>query len=88
MPTYEYQCDECGLRFERWQGMNEAPVTQCPDCSGKVNRLISGGSGFILKGGDNSGTGHHTAGCAYEKTGKTCCGRSERCSQEPCGGES
>ncbi len=49
MPLYEYQCHECGLRFERRQHFNDKPVTTCPDCQGPVVRLIQP-AGIIFKG--------------------------------------
>ncbi|MFN2108744.1 MAG: FmdB family zinc ribbon protein [Anaerolineae bacterium] len=49
MPLYEYQCQECGLRFERRQHFNDKPVTICPDCQGPVVRLIQP-AGIIFKG--------------------------------------
>lgn len=75
MPTYEYECQVCGHSFEQRQAISEAPVTQCPSCHGRVRRVVSGGAGFILKGG-----GH----CGFEQKGTTCCGRQERCSQPSC----
>jgi len=30
--------------------MSEAALTRCPHCKGKVERLISAGTGFIFKG--------------------------------------
>jgi putative FmdB family regulatory protein len=50
MPTYEYRCLECGHRFEQFQSIHDAPVHTCPQCGGRVERLISGGSGLIFKG--------------------------------------
>ena len=50
MPTYEYQCKDCGYRFEEFQSMTASPITECPECSGKTERLISGGAGFVFKG--------------------------------------
>jgi putative FmdB family regulatory protein len=50
MPTYEYECSACGKRFEAFQGIKEEPLKKCPTCGGKVDRLISGGSGVIFKG--------------------------------------
>ena len=52
MPTYEYQCDHCGYKFEEFQKMTDAPIRKCPKCkkNGKVHRLISAGAGFIFKG--------------------------------------
>ena len=50
MPTYEYRCLECGHEFEQFQRMSDEPVAQCPECSGKAQRRISGGAGFVFKG--------------------------------------
>jgi len=50
MPTYEYRCTQCGTEFERFQKMSDAPVEECPDCEGKVQRLISKGGGLLFKG--------------------------------------
>ncbi len=49
MPTYEYKCKECG-EFETTQKMSDPPLKKCPTCKGKVERLIAGGGGFVLKG--------------------------------------
>lgn len=87
MPTYEYKCMACGLQFERQQAMTEAAISQCPACGGQVNRLVSGGSGFILAGSSRSRTGRPADACSLEQGGKTCCGRDERCGEPPCGGK-
>ncbi len=49
MPTYEYECQECGLRFERRQSFSDEPIKICPDCNGPVVRLIQP-AGIIFKG--------------------------------------
>jgi putative FmdB family regulatory protein len=49
MPLYEYACKECGIRFERTQSFNDAPLTVCPECEGEVHRVI-GATGVIFKG--------------------------------------
>jgi len=86
MLTYEYECKSCGLRFERQQAIIEAPVVQCPECNGEVQRLVSGGTGFIFKGAGQARQREN--GCSLETSGKTCCGREERCGKSPCEGES
>jgi putative FmdB family regulatory protein len=59
MPVYEYECEQCGVRFERLQRMAEASLTECPECSGHVHRVmqpvgvIFKGSGFYVT--DNKG---------------------------------
>ncbi|HEV8128079.1 MAG TPA: FmdB family zinc ribbon protein, partial [Candidatus Eisenbacteria bacterium] len=50
MPTYEYECLECGHRFEEFQKMSDEPIQRCPKCGGKVRRLIGTGAGMIFKG--------------------------------------
>src|ERR1041385_3294510 len=51
MPTYEYQCDACGTKFEKFQSIKAAPIKKCPNCGkNKVRRLISTGAGLIFKG--------------------------------------
>ncbi|MDD8026096.1 MAG: zinc ribbon domain-containing protein [Acidobacteriota bacterium] len=87
MPTYEYECLKCGLRFERRQSMTDRPLAACPECKGEVRRLISGGVGFIVKGSGHDRTGRGGSACSLEQSGQTCCGRVERCGKPPCGGE-
>jgi len=50
MPTYEYECKKCGKRFERYQPITAKPLKKCPDCGGRVRRIISAGGGIIFKG--------------------------------------
>lgn len=88
MITYEYQCESCGLRFERRQAITEEPIEKCPVCQGKILQMVSGGSGFMIKGGSQESQGRIGNGCSFESSGKTCCGREERCEKPPCGTES
>ncbi len=59
MPTYEYECEQCGVRFERLQRMTDPSLTDCPECGGHVHRVmqpvgvIFKGSGFYVT--DNKG---------------------------------
>ena len=50
MPTYDYKCENCDHMFEYFQAMSDLPLKKCPECSGKIRRLVSGGSGLIFKG--------------------------------------
>ncbi len=55
MPTYEYQCQECNHRLEEIQKFSDPALTKCPKCDkDKLQRLISGGLGFSVKGGTSS----------------------------------
>ncbi len=49
MPIYEYACETCGKHREVIQKFSDEPLRTCPDCGGKVQKLISHTS-FILKG--------------------------------------
>ncbi|MBN1655344.1 MAG: zinc ribbon domain-containing protein [Deltaproteobacteria bacterium] len=84
MPTYDYQCRVCGYRFEQQQKISEAPLKECPQCHGEVERLLSGGAGFILKGSGPRSSKNAKDGCSLERTGRTCCGREQRCDTPPC----
>ena len=51
MPTYEYQCADCGKTFEAVQRITEDALKVCALCGGNnVQRLISA-TAFVLKGG-------------------------------------
>jgi putative FmdB family regulatory protein len=51
MPTYEYKCNHCGHRFEKFHSMSAAPIRKCPECGkNAVERLIGTGAGLIFKG--------------------------------------
>ncbi len=50
MPTYEYQCTKCRHSFEEFKPMSAPRRQRCPLCRGKVERLISGGTGIVFKG--------------------------------------
>jgi putative FmdB family regulatory protein len=54
MPLYEYECENCGHRFEVIQKFSDPPLTECPKCQGAVRKLPSSpaiqfkGSGFYI----------------------------------------
>ncbi len=49
MPVYEYQCSECGRIEEALQKISDPPLTVCPACQGRLEKMISLNS-FQLKG--------------------------------------
>jgi putative FmdB family regulatory protein len=70
MPLYEYQCENCGDRFELIEKFSSEPLTTHEKCGGKVHRLISApalqfkGSGWYVNdyaksGSTNPGNGGH-----------------------------
>ncbi|HEX5101349.1 MAG TPA: zinc ribbon domain-containing protein [Polyangiaceae bacterium] len=65
--TYEYLCTACGHAWEAEQSISAAPLTTCPSCHAEsAKRQVSGGAGFILKGG---GWYSDLYGSAPKKTG-------------------
>ena len=50
MPIYEYECTSCDKVFEVRQRISDEPLQNCPDCRGKVKKIVSASS-FLLKGG-------------------------------------
>ncbi len=52
MPTYAYECQNCGHGFEEFQSITAAPLRKCPKCGkAKLQRLIGPGAAVIFKGG-------------------------------------
>jgi len=50
VPTYDYECQKCGHTFEHFQTFSEPDLKRCPECRGKLKRLIGMGAGIIFKG--------------------------------------
>lgn len=51
MPTYDYECDACGHKFEHYQGINDALLKKCPECKKlKLRRLLGMGGAVVFKG--------------------------------------
>jgi len=49
MPIYEYNCQKCGHHLEIMQKMSDKPLTRCPECKGRLEKIFSQTS-FQLKG--------------------------------------
>lgn len=49
MPTYEYQCGECGHSFEVIRKITEDPLTECEKCGGRVRKVLHP-VGIVFKG--------------------------------------
>ncbi|MCD4781044.1 MAG: zinc ribbon domain-containing protein [Candidatus Omnitrophica bacterium] len=51
MPTYQYECDDCGHLFDYFQSMVDKKLRKCPECGKfKLHRLIGAGTGIIFRG--------------------------------------
>ena len=69
MPTYEYECQKCGHRFEEFQSMKDAPLAKCPKCKGKLKRLVGAGAGFLFKGSGFYTTDYRSSSYQEKKKG-------------------
>ncbi|UCF27427.1 MAG: zinc ribbon domain-containing protein [Chloroflexota bacterium] len=69
MPTYTYQCDNCGVRFDRHQKFSEIPLTVCPECSKKTLRKVFTPVGIVFKGSGFYATDHRSPSGGSHKDG-------------------
>lgn len=78
MPTYDYECDACGHKFEHYQGINDAVLKKCPECSKlKLRRLLGMGAAVVFKGSGFYQTDYRSE--SYKKA---------KAAEKPSGGES
>ncbi len=55
MPIYEYECQECKIRFEVLQGINEGgEEVSCPKCDAKSPKRLMSMFGSVGGGGGDS----------------------------------
>jgi len=80
MPTYGYRCGDCGHQFEIVQRISDEPLTTCPNCQGKLSKMLYPvgisfkGSGFYTtdyKGSGNGSAGSSSNGAASGKEGSS-----------------
>ena len=68
MPTYDYECTVCAHKFEKFQSIKARPLRKCPECGGKVQRLIGMGAAILFKGSGFYETDYRSA--EYKKQAK------------------
>jgi putative FmdB family regulatory protein len=80
VPTYQYQCTECGEGLEAVQKFTDDALTECPGCGGHLKKVFSAvgivfkGSGFYRNdsrassksGSSSSGSGNAKSGSAKD----------------------
>jgi putative FmdB family regulatory protein len=49
VPTYSYECTECGNRFDMVQAFTDDALTTCDECSGRLRKLFNS-VGIVFKG--------------------------------------
>jgi len=50
MPTYTYQCENCGIRFDQYQKFSEEHLILCPECGEPALRKVYQPVGIVFKG--------------------------------------
>jgi len=103
MPLYEYQCHQCGKKFEVIEKFSDEPLTVHADCGGEVERLISApslqfkgsgwyvtdyGKGNTLPAGDSNGKSHGKNDSSKSESSKTESSKSETSKSESSKSES
>lgn len=82
MPLYEYECQKCGRRTEKIEGVDGPHLRKCPHCGGKVERLVTApaiqfkGAGWYVtdyakkaSGGDSEKTAGGTSEAVSKERG-------------------
>ncbi|MFE5398539.1 FmdB family zinc ribbon protein [Streptomyces sp. NPDC056568] len=73
MPTYQYQCTECGEGLEAVQKFTDDALTECPNCQGRLKKVFSAvgivfkGSGFYRN--DSRGSSSSSSPSSSSKSG-------------------
>lgn len=97
MPIYEYQCTKCGHRLERLQRLSDDPLSDCPECGGALEKLLSApafqfkGTGWYVtdyggKGKGAGGSGGEEGGSSESKPEKGSSKESESSAKKSSGG--
>ena len=68
MPTYQYQCNDCGRDLEVVQKFSDSSLTVCPSCEGTLRKVFSA-VGVVFKGSGFYSTDNHTKSASKAATG-------------------
>ncbi len=71
MPIYTYRCENCGVRFERFQSFDDMPLTRCPECNKKALHKVYTPVGIVFKGSGFYATDHRSPSGQTERSSKT-----------------
>ncbi len=75
MPTYSYECTECGDRFDITQAFSDDALTTCEKCSGRLRKrfnsvgIVFKGSGFYRTDSRESGKSKANGSAGSSSTG-------------------
>ncbi|MFE6285841.1 FmdB family zinc ribbon protein [Streptomyces sp. NPDC057877] len=82
MPTYQYQCTECGEGLEAVQKFTDDALTECPNCGGRLKKVFSAvgivfkGSGFYRNDSRGSSSSSSPAASKSSSSGSSSSGSS------------
>jgi len=77
VPTYQYQCTECGEGLEAVQKFTDDALTVCPSCDGRLKKVFSAvgivfkGSGFYRNDSRGSSSSSSPAPASKSSTGSS-----------------
>ncbi|MFI6050866.1 FmdB family zinc ribbon protein [Streptomyces violascens] len=80
MPTYQYQCTECGEGLEAVQKFTDDALTVCPNCDGRLKKVFSAvgivfkGSGFYRNDSRGASSSSSPASSSASKTSSSSSG--------------
>ena len=86
VPTYQYQCTDCGAALEIIQSFSDDSLTECPECAGRLRKVFNAvgvvfkGSGFYRNDSRSTSTSTDAAKSESSKNGSS---PSESSSKEP-----
>lgn len=70
MPTYQYQCADCGEGLEVRQSFSDDALTECPACGGRL-RKVFGAAGIVFKGSGFYRTDSRSGGSSSSSSSST-----------------
>jgi putative FmdB family regulatory protein len=73
VPTYQYQCTECGEGLEAVQKFTDDALTECPNCGGRLKKVFSA-VGIVFKGSGfyrNDSRGSSSSSAPASKSSKS-----------------
>lgn len=76
MPLYTYECNNCGVVFERLQKFTDKPIKRCPECNKTSIKKVIQPAGIIFKGSgwyktDSRSSSSTTPSASTSKTKKS-----------------
>ncbi|MFD9972299.1 FmdB family zinc ribbon protein [Streptomyces sp. NPDC059017] len=90
MPTYQYQCTECGEGLEAVQKFTDDALTVCPGCQGRLKKVFSA-VGIVFKGSGfyrNDSRGSSSSSTPSSSSAKSASSSASSASSSPSGSSS